>query len=289
LTALVAAALGGLLTCALTRAARRAGGGARARELRRPRRWRVPSSMRVRLERALTDAALDVEPEAAVEAAAFGIATATMVAFAIAPGLAPVVLGAGMAAGPVGLRLARGRAERRFVAALPGGLEQVAAALRGGAGVHEALEVLGTDRALTGDVTRVLSRAELGLSLADALAAWPQERPLPEVRAVAGALAVAVTLGGRAAGALDGLAASLRERLGALAEARALSAQARLSAIVVGGAPIAYVAFSAVVDPASVDLLVGTDVGRVCLLCGIGCEVLAALWMRRILRRGTVA
>ncbi len=165
----------------------------------------------------------------------------------------------------------------------------MAAALRGGAGVHEALAVLGTDRALTGDVTRVLSRSELGLSLADALAVWPRERPLPEVRAVAGALAVAVTLGGRAADALDGLAASLRERLGALAEARALSAQARLSAIVVGGAPIAYVAFSAVVDPASIDLLVGTDVGRVCLLCGIGCEVLAALWMRSILRRGTVA
>jgi tight adherence protein B len=289
LTTLVVAALGGLITCVLGRAAGRAAGGARARELHRPRRWRVPARMRARLERALRDAALDVEPEAAVETAAFGIATATMLSFAVASGLVPVVLVAALAAGPVGLRLARGRAERRFIGALPGGLELVAAALRGGAGVHEALEALGTDRALAGDITRVLSRAELGLSLADALAIWPHERALPEVRAVAGALAVAVTLGGRAADALDGLATSLRERLGALAEARALSSQARLSAIVVGGAPIAYVAFSAVVDPASVDLLVGTDVGRVCLLCGIACEALAALWMRSILRRGTVA
>jgi tight adherence protein B len=211
-----------------------------------------------------------------------------MLSFAVAPGLVPVVAALAVAAGPIWLRLARGRAERRFVAALPAGLEQVAAALRGGAAVRESLDVLRRDRALGPDVGRVLARAELGLGLADALATWPQERPLPEVRAVAGALAVAVTLGGRAADALDGLAASLRERLGALAEARALSSQARLSALVVGGAPLAYLAFSAVVDPSSVNLLVGTDVGRVCLLLGIGCEALAALWMRSILRRGTV-
>jgi len=73
--------------------------------------------------------------------------------------------------------------------------------------------------------------------------------------------------------------------LGALAEARALSSQARLSALVVGGAPVAYLIFSAVVDPSSVDVLLATDAGRVCLVLGLGCEALAALWMRRILGR----
>jgi tight adherence protein B len=239
-----------------------------------------------RLERALADAAVDARPEAAVEVGAMGVAACVVLAFAVAPGLAPVVAVAAVVAGPIGLRLARGRAERRFVSALPGGLEHVAAALRGGAAVGESLDALGESPALAVDVRRVQARAALGIGLADALATWPQERPLPEVRAVAGALAVAATLGGRAADALDGLAGSLRERLGALAEARALSAQARLSAVVVGGAPIAYLAFSAVVDPLSVDLLVGTDLGRVCLVLGLGLEGLAALWMRRILRRG---
>ncbi len=287
MTTLLIAVVGTGLALALARAGRRVEGGRRARGLGRPRRWRVPTRFRGRLERALADAALEVQPETAVELAAMGVTVSVILSLAVAPGLVPIVGVLALGAGPVSLRLARGRAERRFVAALPGGLEQVAAALRGGAAVGEALGVLSGSPALAADVHRVQARAALGLGLPDALSVWPRERPLPEVRAVAGALAVAAALGGRAADALDGLAASLRERLGALAEARALSAQARLSALVVGGAPVAYLAFSAVVDPSSVELLVGTDVGRVCLLLGVGCEVLATLWMRRILRRGT--
>ena len=104
------------------------------------------------------------------------------------------------------------------------------------------------------------------------------------VRAAAGALAVAASQGGRAAEAIDGLASSLRHRLDALAEARALSTQARMSAVVVGAAPIGYLAFASLVDPRSVSVLVGTGVGRTCLVVGLGLEGLAALWIRRIVR-----
>src|SRR5262249_57226359 len=137
------------------------------------------------------------------------------------------------------------------------------------------------DGPLAADLQRVQARADLGVGLADALALWPAEREVEDVRAVAGALAVAETLGGRSAHALDGLAASLRDRLGAAAEARSLSAHARLSALVVGASPLAYLVFSALVDPASVALLVRTGAGRLCL--GLLLEVVAVLWMRRIL------
>ena len=82
-------------------------------------------------------------------------------------------------------------------------------------------------------------------------------------------------MGGRAADAIDGLASSLRHRLDAVAEARSLSAQARLSAVVVGAAPLGYLAFSAMVDPGAVTALVATGVGRVCLVVGLGLEALA--------------
>ena len=120
--------------------------------------------------------------------------------------------------------------------------------------------------------------------MSDALEGWPAEHDAPGVRAAAGALAVATTLGGRAADAIDGLASSLRHRLDASAEARALSAQSRLSAVVVGAAPIGYLAFSSLIDPGSVTALVGTGVGRVCLVLGLALEGLAALWIRRIVR-----
>jgi len=284
---IVVGAVGVGLTAMLARAARRASAGQRIRGLTRSSRWRLPRRPRRWLERALADAALAVEPEWACEVFAVALTAVAMVTLAVAASLVVVVVPLAILSGPVGLRVARRRAERRFVAALPGALEQVAAALRGGASVAEALAALGaTDNALSFDVARVRARTRLGIGLADALATWPQERPLPSVRAVAGSLAVASTVGGPAAGALDGLAASLRERLGALDEARALSAQSRLSALVVGGAPVAYLLLSAALDPASVDTLLTTGVGRVCLVAGIAAQALAGLWMGRILRRG---
>jgi hypothetical protein len=51
---------------------------------------------------------------------------------------------------------------------------------------------------------------------------------------------------------------------------------------VVGGAPIGYLVFASLVDARSVTALVGTGVGRVCLVVGLALEALAAVWMRRI-------
>ena len=109
------------------------------------------------------------------------------------------------------------------------------------------------------------------------------------VDASAGALALCASVGGKSADALDGLATSLRDRLGVAAEARALSSQARMSAVVVGGAPIAYIAWSALVDPHAVHVLTGTGFGRVCLAVGLALEAVGGWWMRSIVRNGSRA
>jgi len=282
-----AVVVGSLIAIHLVRAARRAGAAEHARSLGAVSRWRIPRRARTWLVRALAEAAVDLEPEAACELWFAGVGALVVVTFAVAPSLVVLAPAIGVIGGPVALRMARHRARARFVAALPGALEQVAAAMRGGASVHDAIAVLaGGDAPVAPDLRRVCARSTLGVGLADALAAWPIERPLPSVRAAAGGLAVASSVGGAAADAIDGLAASLRERLGAVAEARALSAQARLSAIVVGAAPAGYLLLSALADPSSVTTLVGTPTGRVCLAVGLVLEALAMVWMRRIVRAG---
>lgn len=280
---------GPLGAAALIAAARRAEAGERARALSRTERWKLPSRVRAPLTAALLDADVALEPEAAVELWAGASALAVLFGVAAAPGLAVPAMLLVLAGGPVALVVLRGRSRRRFAAELPAALEQVAAHLRGGGTVAQGLSSIAQgDGPVAADLRRVEARTELGLGLSEALAAWPGERELPEVRAAAGALVVAATMGGRSAAALDGLAASLRDRLAVIAEARSQSAQARLSAIVVGAAPVGFLAFSALVDPTSAQLLVTTTAGRVCLVLGLGCEVLAGLWMRRILRAGTV-
>ncbi len=281
---LVVAVTGALVVAVLVTAARRARVAERARALGRTRRWRVPARLRPRLDRALANADVSLESEAAVELWVGAAAAAGVVAAALSPGLVPAALLLVLVAGPGSLWVLGARARRRYAAALPLALEQIAAHLRGGGTVAQGVAALADgDDPLASDLRRVRTRADLGIGLADALTAWPAERDLADVRAVAGALAVAETLGGRSAHALDGLAKSLRDRLGAASEARSLSAQARLSAVVVGASPLAYLVFSALIDPASIGQLLGTGAGRVCLVLGLALEAAAALWMRRIL------
>jgi tight adherence protein B len=279
------AVLGSIASVRLGRSARRAAAGDHLRRVGPRTGWRLPPRVRDRLARWLADAAVAAEPEHVCELWLGATAIAGLLASVFATSTVIPMVVVGLAAGPIALRVARGRAHRRFVHALAPALEHVAAALRGGASVNEALHTLVENGGpLSSDVRRVCSRASLGLGLADSLAAWPIERPVPAVRATAGALAVAVGVGGRAADALDGLAMSLRERMGAVAEARALSSQARLSAVVVGAAPIAYLAFSALVDPGSVSVVLGTSAGRACLAIGIVLDALAIVWMRHVVR-----
>ena len=284
LTAAVAI-VGTLASAALVRTGHRAAAGEQVRRLGPQVRWRLPARVRGWAVGALEDAAIDIEPEAACELWFACLGACALFAGGLSSALVLPVTVVAIVAAPVGLHLARRRARRRFVAAVPGLLEQVAAALRGGASLAEAIDGCAQDVSpLAADLRRVGARAGLGVSLAESLAVWPVERPLPSVRAASGALALAAAVGGRAADAIDGLAVSLRERLGAVAEARSLSAQARLSAIVVGAAPVAYLAFSAVIDPSSVAVLVEGGTGRTCLVLGLVLDAAAVAWMRRIVR-----
>ena len=269
----------------LARAARRDPTRTRARGTRPRHQRMLPRAVRGPLARALDDAHIAVTPEDAVAAAGTAVVVVGLLAGAFSPALAVPAALAVTAGAPVALVMARGRGQRRFVAALPGFVDLVAARLRSGHTVATALADAATHRDVVApDVDRVLRRVDLGEPLADALAWWADDRRHDAVRAVAGSLAVAATTGGAAADALEGLARSLRDQLGARAEAAALSSQARMSAVVVGAAPVAYVAFASAVDPSAASALVTTPTGRVCLVAGLGLDLLGVLWMRRIVR-----
>lgn len=276
---------GAVLAAYLARSARRADPRARARRLR-PSPRRLPPRVRAAVERPLRRADLDLSPETALGWWAIGTVAAAWCALVMAPGLVvPAALGA-LAAGPVGLRLRAGHADRRARADLPAVLDHVVAHLRAGGTVREAVEHLAERPGpLAPDLRRLRARLTLGATLQDALVAWSDERPLTGVGAAAGALALVAGVGGSAAVPLEGLAASLRADEAAAGEARALSAQARMSAVVVGLAPLAYLAFTTATDPGATRLLVGTTAGRLCLAVGLVLEIGAALWMRTILGR----
>jgi tight adherence protein B len=186
---------------------------------------------------------------------------------------------------PAAVMLLRRRAEGQFEAALPGALRSIAADVRAGATVRAAIERLAlTPSPVAADFDRVRRRLELGAGLAGAVEPWIVDRPSSSVRVVVGALSCTDEVGGSAATALDGVAASLSDRLAVAAEARAQSAQARVSAIVVGAAPLGYLAFAAASDRDAISDLISRPIGRMCVTGAVLLDVLAVVWMRRIVR-----
>jgi tight adherence protein B len=229
---------------------------------------------------------VDLTPDDAVKLWVLAAVVGGGMASVLSP-IASVSVGLAVLIGaPVGLWWARGRGDGRVVEALPGALDRVSAGLRAGSTVGESLgDIAAGKGALAPDLRRLDARSRLGVGLGDALAQWARERPLPGVQAVSGALALAVSVGGACAVALEGLGESLRAREATMREAHALSAQARISAFVVGGAPVAYLVFVSLADPGSLDLLLTTTAGQVCLTVGLLLEGLAALWMHALLGR----
>jgi tight adherence protein B len=275
------------------------GHGARiACRIRRP----VPPAW---LERALTDAAVDV-PAPTAWLAWLGTVVLVPTAAAVISG-APAALLVLAAAGllpPIALRARRGRADSRIESELPLALESIARSLRSGASVRQAIGEAAADRGrrrgrrsgdrgggparrtgrLQGELATVAEQAGHGAGLVAALEALAVRRPSPGVRLAVAALCLGVDTGGAQARAVDGVAATMRERLAVEAEVRALSSQARMSALVIGLAPLGFGAFAAATDPRTSEFLLHTPGGLVLLCVGLLLDGAGWLWMQRLCR-----
>lgn len=202
------------------------------------------------------------------------------------PGLAMVAVVLVVAAPAVALRAVAGRADRLVEDALPEALEGMGRSLRSGASLRQAVNETATVTAglLGTDLTTVSSDVAQGRVLADALDRWGERRPLPGVRLAVSALALGAETGGAHARAIDGVAATVRSRLGVVREVRALSSQARLSGVVITLAPLAFSALAAATDERTAGFLLRTPLGLFCLAAGLALDIVAALWMVRLSR-----
>jgi Flp pilus assembly protein TadB len=174
--------------------------------------------------------------------------------------------------------------------ALPDALESMARGLRSGTSLRLAIGETGASVSgpLGAGFVEVAEAAARGRSLHDAVDRWREATPGDGVALTAAALGLGAELGGAAARSLDGVAGTLRDRIAARREVRALSAQARASAAVIGIAPVAFLLVVAAADPGSVGFLVGSPIGLLCLMSGLGLDTVGGWWMRRIVSRAAV-
>jgi tight adherence protein B len=179
-----------------------------------------------------------------------------------------------------------GRNARRFDSALPEALEAIARGLRSGASAMQSLDEASATvpDPLSDELRAIVLAAQRGQPLADAFEDWAIRRPHPSVRLVAAVFDLGLDVGGPMAMAIDGVAQTLRQRLAVDAEIDSLSAQARLSAVVIGAAPLGFLAMSTASDRRTLTFLLGSPMGVGCLIAGLVLDVGGGLWMRHLSR-----
>lgn len=248
---------------------------------------------------ALADAAVDVAPGTVwvgwLAALAVIGCGAGLVAGPAAAALAAMAVGG---VPPLVLRSNRGRADSRVEKELPLALESIARSLRSGASVRQAIGETAAGAAARGpgpgrargpgplptELALVADQAAHGGGLVEALECLAARRPSRGVRLAVAALCLGVDTGGAQARAVDGVAATMRERLAVEAEVRALSSQARMSALVIGLAPLGFGAFAAATDPRTSQFLLHTPMGLALVGAGLVLDGAGWLWMQRLCR-----
>ena len=235
--------------------------------------------------RALDDGAVRLEPAAAWTATLAGVGLLAMTG-AMVGGPVLSLLAAAAGAGGVAVLIAvrRGRSARLLEQALPGALEAVARSLRSGASLRAGLAeaASATDGRLGAELARVDADTRRGVPLVVALEALAARLPLPGVRLAVAALTLGVETGGAQARAVDGVATTLRDRLAAHAEGRALAAQTRASVWVIAISPAAFCAFAVTTDPRTARFFFRSAAGLTFLALGLALDGAGALWMRRL-------
>lgn len=248
---------------------------------------RVP----VRVEEALLRAAVPGPPArwwtawcgAVVVAGAVGLLTA-------GPGAAVLLVAVTVMGPAAALHLTRERAAAAVERGVPLLLEEAARKLRAGADLGVALVTAGRSGAcldapgLGDDMAHLGRSLEHGEALAAAIEAWAVARPLPGVQLAAAALRLAAEQGGAQAQAVDGVAATLRQRLEQAAEVRAATAQARASVAVLGAAPLAFALVALLLDPGTARAALTSAGGLASVGAGLALDLAAVAWMNRLTR-----
>lgn len=217
-----------------------------------------------------------------------GAAGALAAALALGPAGAVIAAVAVAAAIPVRRWLAVSRQRAARAAQLPDGLERVAAALRSGDSLASAIEDAGRSLPdpLGAELVAVATATRQGQPLVEALDAWAATRPDPDTRAAATVLVVAAGAGASPARAVDGLAATLRERAQMAAERHAAAAQVRWSALILSAAPLGVAVLLGASGSAAGRFLFGTTAGWTCLALGLAADAAGAAWMARLIGAG---
>ena len=202
-------------------------------------------------------------------------------------GLGGLAGGVGLAIGArrVGARRSRRAIEVVRDEQLADTVGAIASALRAGMSVPQALAYAAdeVDEPLSLELRALVDALDVGVPLGHAIAAWCGRIGSDDARLLGSTLDLHRRSGGDLPLVLDQVGGTIRERVAAAREVRALTAQARLSGLILGLLPVGFFAFLWLTSRRDIEGALSTPTGLLSVALGLVMEGCAFLWIRKLL------
>lgn len=161
----------------------------------------------------------------------------------------------------------------------------VSSAVRAGLSVPQAFAYAASEseeplRAGLGQLVRDL---DVGTPLHLAVGGWTETVGTDDAVLFASAVDLNRRVGGDLPVVLDQVGSTIRDRVTAAREVRALTAQARLSGLILGLLPVGFFAFLWMTSREEMQQAISTPAGIISIALGLAMEVAAFFWIRKLL------
>lgn len=178
----------------------------------------------------------------------------------------------------------RRRRMERLILQLPDGLSMMSGALRAGAGLQAALELVVKESPapLSQEFSVLLREQRLGLPLEESLRGLSERLKVEDINLFVSALTIAKEVGGNLSEILERLAATLRAKAVMEGKIKALTSQGKLQGVVVGLLPIFLAGVLYAMDPVAMVPMFTTYYGWGTMAVIAVLLMLGAVFIRKI-------
>jgi tight adherence protein B len=175
-----------------------------------------------------------------------------------------------------------GRRKHAFADQLDSTLQMMAASLRAGYSLLQALQAISmeADSPTKDELTRVLNETRIGRPLNDSLIEVAHRMSSEDFNWVAQAIAINRDVGGNLADVLEGVAHTIRDRSQLQRQVASLASEGKLSAIILMALPFGVTAFLAMSNPGYLSVLFTTTIGWAIIAAAVIMLTIGGIWLR---------
>ena len=179
-----------------------------------------------------------------------------------------------------------GRRKRAFADQLDSTLQMMAASLRAGYSLLQAIQAIGSeaDSPTKDEFSRVLNETRIGRPLNDSLIEVANRMGSEDFNWVAQAIAINRDVGGNLADVLDGVAHTIRDRNQLHRQVASLASEGKLSAVILMALPFGVSAFLTLTNPGYLNRLFTTSIGWAIVVAAVVMLTVGGIWLRSTVR-----